>query len=367
MESVAGLNREFWQGKRVFLTGHTGFKGAWLSLWLVDKGAVVTGYALQPSTQPNLFERVGLAQSMTTLTGDVRDRTRLLDAMRQARPEIVMHLAAQPLVLESYRSPVDTYEINIMGTVHLLEAVRNCEGVRAVVNVTSDKCYENREWEWGYRENDSLGGKDPYSSSKACSELVTAGYRQSFFNSAQYAGHGVAVATVRSGNVLGGGDWAADRLLADCVRALLKAEKIRIRNPYAIRPWQHVLEPLGGYLLLAQRLYEAGTEFAQSWNFGPVQTDAKTVEWVVKTLCKLWGKDAGYEILQEGQGMREAQALQLDCSKTRRQLGWTPSWTLEQALVKVVEWTRAFQQDQDMRKITLQQIREYENLAAGTA
>ena len=361
---MAGLNREFWRNKRVFLTGHTGFKGAWLSLWLSDMGAWVTGYALQPPTRPNLFELADLEQTMHSRHGDVRDGQNLIDAMRQADPEIVIHLAAQSLVLESYREPAGTYDTNIMGTVNLLEAVRQCESVRAVVNVTSDKCYENHEWDWGYRENDRLGGTDPYSSSKACAELVTAAYRQSFFNEADYEKHGVAVATARAGNVIGGGDWAADRLLADCIRSFANEEPIIVRNPRGIRPWQHVLEPLGGYLLLAQKLYEAGSPYAESWNFGPAEAGATTVEWVVRTFCKLWGPEARFEIMQNGRQPHEAQSLKLDCAKTRRRLGWNCCWTLEKALAEVVEWTRAWQLGLDMRQVTLNQIHEYEKAMA---
>ncbi len=358
------MNREFWQKKRVFLTGHTGFKGAWLSLWLADMGASVTGYALQPPTRPNLYELAGLERTLHSLHGDVRDRQNLIDAMRKADPEIVIHLAAQSLVLESYREPAGTYDTNIMGTVNLLEAVRQCDSVRAVVNVTSDKCYENHEWDWGYRENDRLGGNDPYSSSKACAELVTAAYRQSFFNAADFEKHRVAVATARAGNVIGGGDWAADRLLADCIRSLANAEPIIVRNPRGIRPWQHVLEPLGGYLLLAEKLYEAGSPYAESWNFGPAEDGTKTVEWVVRTFCKLWGPEARFEIMQNGQQPHEALSLKLDCAKTRRRLGWNCCWALEKALAEVVEWTRAWQQGLDMRQVTLGQIHEYEKAMA---
>ena len=360
LESVAGLSREFWRGRRVFVTGHTGFKGAWLSLWLADMGASVTGYALQPSTQPNLFELACLSQRMASIIGDVRDDASLHEAIRQAKPEIVIHLAAQPLVLESYRNPVETYAVNIMGTVNLLEAVRLCGSVKAVVNVTSDKCYDNREWDRGYRENDRLGGSDPYSSSKACSELVASAYRKSFFNPADGEKRRAALATARAGNVIGGGDWAADRLLADCVRSLLSSEPIKIRNPYSTRPWQHVLEPLRGYLLLARKLFEAGPAFAESWNFGPAESDAKQVEWVARQLIKEWGNDARYEVLTEGQHMPEAKSLRLNCAKARNRLGWSPCWTLEHAVTELVEWTRAFQKGQDMCQFTLGQIHKYE-------
>ena len=259
MEGVAKLNRNFWRGRRVFLTGHTGFKGAWLSLWLTDMGALVTGYALEPPTDPSLFCLTGLERRMCSVRGDVRDAAALRTALLEAQPEVIFHLAAQPLVRESYQDPAGTYAINVMGTVNLLEAVRAAGCVRAVVNVTTDKCYENREWVWGYRENEPLGGYDPYSSSKACSELVTAAYRNSFFSPAEYAHHGVAIATARAGNVIGGGDWAADRLVPEILRAFLTGRPAVLRNPCSIRPWQHVLEPLKGYLLLAEKLVAHGS------------------------------------------------------------------------------------------------------------
>jgi CDP-glucose 4,6-dehydratase len=279
--------------------------------------------------------------------------------LQESQAEIIFHLAAQPIVRDSYRNPVETYAVNVMGTVHLLEAARYCPAVKAVVNITSDKCYENREWVWGYREVEPMGGYDPYSNSKACSELVTASYRASFFNPTDYSTHGVALASARSGNVIGGGDWAADRLIPDCVRSLLRGEKIRIRNPLATRPWQHVLEPLGGYLLLAQKLYEEGPDFAEAWNFGPEDSDARPVEWIVKEICSRWGEEAGYEI-DRGDQPHEARYLKLDCSKAKSRLGWYPRWNLEQALEKVLEWVRAYRQGGDLRETCWKQIREYE-------
>jgi CDP-glucose 4,6-dehydratase len=353
------ITEQFWRGKRVFITGHTGFKGSWLSLWLHSLGAKVSGYALTPPTEPSLYVLAGVDRLVNSTIADVRDAAALQQALLEADPEIVIHMAAQPLVRESYRTPVETYAVNVMGTVHLLEAIRQCRKVKAVVNVTTDKCYENREWHWGYRENEAMGGYDPYSSSKGCSELVTAAYRNSFFNPADHAAHGVALATARAGNVIGGGDWANDRLICDCVRALLQGEDILIRNPHSIRPWQHVLEPLSGYLLLAQKLYEVGVDYAQGWNFGPNDSDAKPVEWIVQQLCKSWGQGASYR-LDQGDHPHEATYLKLDCSKAKTQLGWKPHWNLQQALGSIVEWTQGYQHGADLKALCLQQIAAYQ-------
>lgn len=357
------IDRQFWQGKRVFVTGHTGFKGSWLSLWLHSLGAVLTGYSLAPPTRPSLFEAGRVGGCTRTVTGDVRQLERLVRTMDDADPDIVIHMAAQPLVRTGYRMPVQTYETNVMGTVHLFEAVRIVANgkrrVKAVVNVTTDKCYENQEWPWGYRENDPLGGHDPYSSSKACSELITDCYRSSYFPPAAHASHGVAVASARAGNVIGGGDWSADRLLPDCFRALASGEPIELRNPGATRPWQHVLEPLAGYLLLAQRLYEEGPAYSGGWNFGPDDQDVQPVESVVRKVCDLWGTDAAYSI-QPGEHPHEAHALKLDCSKAKSGLDWSPRWRLDQAIRKTVEWMKAYQNGQDARELCLTQIAEYD-------
>lgn len=349
----------FWNGKKVFITGHTGFKGSWLCLWLSQQGAHVTGYALDSLTEPSLYKLARLDELVDSRIADIRDAACLERVMGEVRPEIVIHLAAQPLVRDSYKIPVKTYAVNVMGTIHLLEAVRGCSSVRAIVNVTTDKCYENREWVWGYREDEPMGGFDPYSSSKACSELVTSAYRSSFFHADRYAEHGVGLASARAGNVIGGGDWAADRLIPDCLKALLAGEVIRIRNPRAIRPWQHVLEPLAGYLRLARLLYEQGPKFAEGWNFGPLEDEARSVEWIVKQLCCQWDKTASY-VIDEGDHPHEAHYLKLDCSKARMRLGWQPLWSLTKALESVVEWFSAYQAGEDIRKISLQQIDRYE-------
>lgn len=345
----------FYPGRKVLITGHTGFKGSWLALWLASLGAEVTGYALAPPSDPNLFNILHLDDAITHVTGDIRDEEKMADVFRISRPDIVFHLAAQSLVKRSYLEPKLTYETNVIGTVNLLEAVKKSGRRMAVINVTSDKCYENREWVWGYREYEPLGGYDPYSSSKACSELVTAAYRTSFFHPDTYAAHGVGIASARAGNVIGGGDWAQDRLVPDCIRALLAGEKVTVRNPAAVRPWQHVLEPLSGYLLLAQKLFQNGSRYAEAWNFGPHDRDAKPTEWLVERLCRLWGKAGSYEITDVEQA-HEAHCLKLDSSKAEKELGWQPRWSLEETIDSIVAWTRAYEQGQAMRDLCLKQI-----------
>lgn len=352
------MSNEFWKNRRVFITGHTGFKGSWLCLWLHALGAEVTGYALKPPTDPSLFELCAIDRLVKSTLADVRDGHAMTKAMLAARPEIVIHMAAQPLVRDSYKVPVETYGINVMGTVNLFEAVRACTSVKAVVNVTTDKCYENREWVWGYREYESLGGHDPYASSKACSELVTSAYRSSYFNPKDYAAHGVTIASARAGNVIGGGDWATDRLIPDCIRAILKGEVVMIRSPHAIRPWQHVLEPLSGYLVLAQRLYNDGPRYSGAWNFGPDDTDARPVEWLVKRFCSTWGDSASFAV-DEGKHPHEAHYLKLDCSKSRTELGWRPRWGLDRTIDSIVAWTQAYRQGQDVKKACMKQIEAY--------
>ncbi|RKP59414.1 CDP-glucose 4,6-dehydratase [Pararobbsia silviterrae] len=357
------MKPSFWQGRRVFLTGHTGFKGSWMSLWLQSLGAEVTGYALTPPTQPSLFELARVADGMRSIIGDVRDANALRDAMVEARPEIVFHMAAQPLVRYSYTNPVETYATNVMGTVHLLEAVRQTPGVRAVVNVTTDKCYENREWHWGYRENEAMGGHDPYSSSKGCSELVTAAYRASFFGPATYATHGVALASARAGNVIGGGDWASDRLIPDIVAAFSASRPVLIRNPNSVRPWQHVLEPVRGYMMLAEALHERGTKYAEGWNFGPYDEDAQPVRWIVDALSQRWGGDARWQI-DGADHPHEATFLKLDISKARAELKWQPALRLRDALGLIVDWTHRCASGENCRSVTLDQIRAYQDLSA---
>ena len=354
------VNPTFWAGKRVFLTGHTGFKGSWLSLWLQSLGTEVTGFALAPPTTPNLFTEARLEQGMHSVLGDIRDLAALQGAMQAARPEIVVHMAAQPLVRLSYEDPVTTYATNVMGTVHLLEAIRQTPGVKAVVNVTTDKCYENREWVWGYRENEPMGGFDPYSNSKGCAELVSSAYRNSFFHPDAYARHGVALATARAGNVIGGGDWARDRLIPDMVQAFEQGKPVQIRNPGAIRPWQHVLEPLRGYMTLAERLFEQGPQFAEGWNFGPMPHDEQPVGWIVQNLAQLWGDGATWAI-DKGPHPHEANHLRLDISKAQSLLGWQPTLGLSQALEKVVSWYKDRAAGQDVRQLTLKQIQSYQN------
>jgi len=349
----------FYLGKKVLITGHTGFKGSWLSCWLHELGAHVVGYALKPSTTPNLFEICNLEKKVTSITGDVRDAHKLKIVMEKYKPEIVFHLAAQPLVRYSYKEPVETYETNVMGTVNLLEACRHIPSVRVIIVVTSDKCYENHEWVRGYREDDSLGGYDPYSSSKGCAELISNAYVRSFFNPDNYEKHGVALATVRAGNVLGGGDWTEDRIIPDCIKALSENKPIVLRYPEAIRPWQHVLEPLYGYLLLGRHLYESGQEFVGAWNFGSDDRDAKSVRWVVEQITKMWGAPLPITIKQGG-NPHEAKYLKLDCSKAKTKLDWYPIWDLNHALRKTVEWYKAYYNQENMINITLRQIRTYE-------
>ena len=353
------MSNIFWKGKRVLITGHTGFKGSWLSLWLHHLDAAVFGYSFSVPTKPSLFQLCNLSLITETTFADIRDLNQLMAILDRVRPEIVFHMAAQALVRRSYIDPLETYSTNIMGTVHLMEAVRRTAGVKAVVIVTSDKCYENREWIWGYRENDLLGGFDPYSSSKGCSELITKAYQNSFFSRDEYARHGTGIASVRAGNVIGGGDWAEDRLIPDIINSFLQSQPVIIRNPDAVRPWQHVLEPLSGYMDVAERLYNGEIDYAEPWNFGPSEDDARPVRWIVERLAVLWGKGATWR-LDEAKNPHEANYLRLDCSKARNKLKWRPLWDLETALEKIVDWYRSYESNGDMKGKTLEQIQEYQ-------
>lgn len=353
---VAKPDSEFWKGKKVFLTGHTGFKGSWLSFWLCSMGVKVTGYALAPNTTPNLFNVLSIESLIEkSYIADIRDLASLQKAISQAKPDVLIHMAAQPLVRYSYLNPVETYATNVMGTVHVLESMRNVDSVRATVVVTTDKCYENKEWAWGYRENEPMGGYDPYSNSKGCAELVTSAYRLSYFSSPNSVNH---IASARAGNVIGGGDWSRDRLIPDAIKAFEANEPLIVRNPMATRPWQHVLEPLSGYLTLAQALYERGAVFASGWNFGPRDEDNRSVQEVVDLLILDWGGSACWE--KEGsEHPYEANFLKLDCSKARSQLGWTSKWNLEVATQKIVEWQKAHQAKKNMQELSLLQINQY--------
>ena len=347
-------NPKFWRGKRVLMTGHTGFKGSWLSLWLQSMGAELRGVALDAPTTPSLFKVARVEYGMDHCVADIRDYEKLRGLVADFRPEILIHMAAQPLVRLSYQQPIETYATNVMGTVHVLEAARKAGSVRAVVNITTDKCYDNKEWVWGYREDEPMGGHDPYSNSKGCAELVSSAYRKSFLQS-----EGIAMATARAGNVIGGGDWALDRLVPDILHALENQQPVQIRNPHAIRPWQHVLEPLSGYLLVAESLYENGQKHAEGWNFGPMDEDARPVQWIVESLCKSWGQGATW-IQQPGDHPHEASYLKLDISKARQRLHWGPRWSLQTALTRITEWHRAWLSGVDMQAYCLQQIQNYQ-------
>lgn len=357
MEEVGLIMRSvspsFWKDKRVFLTGHTGFKGSWLSLWLQSLGATLRGLSLEPPTVPSLFNEAHVAKGMEHYIGDIRDFSIVKKQFDEFRPEIVIHMAAQPLVRLSYEQPIETYATNVMGTVHVLEAARHTGSVKAIVNITTDKCYENREWVWGYREDEPMGGHDPYSNSKGCAELVSSAFRRSFLKNS-----GIAMATARAGNVIGGGDWAKDRLVPDVLRALQTGKPVLIRNPHAIRPWQHVLEPLSGYLLLAENLYTQGQVYAEGWNFGPRDEDVRPVQWIVEHMCDVWDDGASWT-LQAGDHPHEASYLKLDISKALQRLQWAPRWSLETALKFITEWHHAWLSHQDMRAVCLNQISQY--------
>lgn len=354
------ISKEFWKGKRVLITGHTGFKGSWLSIWLTELCADVIGYALDPNTENDNFVLSGLKDKMVDIRGDIRDYQKLVEVFKTYQPEIIFHLAAQPLVRPSYIQPKETYDINVGGTVNVLEAIRNTESVKAAVIITTDKCYENKEWVWGYRESDPLGGYDPYSSSKGAAELVISGYRNSFFNPDKFNQHGKAIASARAGNVIGGGDWAKDRIIPDCIRALKNNQSIAIRNPWATRPWQHVLEPLNGYLLLAYRLIENGEKYAGAWNFGPDDSSVIPVNEVVNKVVKYWGCGEWID-LSNSNNPHEANLLSLDCSKAKTFLKWRPAFNIDDAIRLTVEWYKNYENN-NVYEICRDQINIYHDI-----
>ena len=355
------MRKTFWNGRKVLVTGHTGFKGSWLSLWLQYLGAEVVGVSLDPPTVTNLYEKGGIAKEMQSLREDIRNGDAVKSVFKQHRPEIVFHLAAQPLVRYSYRNPLETYEVNVMGTLNILEGMRSVDSVRSAVMVTTDKCYKNEEWEWGYREIDPIGGHDPYSSSKGAMELLISSYRDSYYPSSFYEQHKTALASVRAGNVIGGGDWAEDRLIPDIIRAFQAGDCVKIRNPHAIRPWQHVLEPLSGYLQLAEMLNSVdGSDYAEAWNFGPQEGGARSVEWIVNKIAEQWGNGASWTIDQDDDQPHEASYLKLDCSKANSKLEWHAKWSLYTALSKVVQWHKSEYLDKNScKEMCLSQINQY--------
>lgn len=352
----SNVSPEFWYGKKVFVTGHTGFKGGWISLWLQSMGAKVKGYSLEAPTQPSLFNVANVENNIESEIGDIRDTDKLNASVSNFDPDIIIHMAAQPLVRLSYKEPKETYSTNVMGSLNVFEAARIAKNLRVIINITTDKCYENREWEWGYRENEAMGGADPYSSSKGCAELLASAYRRSFFNAAD----GPVLASVRAGNVIGGGDWAEDRLIPDILRAFENGSPVIIRNPNSIRPWQHVLEPLSGYLVLAQYAWENGQKFADGWNFGPRDTDAQPVGNILNKMVALWGENASWQ-LDGLEQPHEAKYLKLDISKAQMHLKWKPRWNIDIALDKIVKWHKSWLNGIDMHEYCLKEIKEFAN------
>jgi CDP-glucose 4,6-dehydratase len=348
------MDKKFWKGKRVFLTGHTGFKGCWMSLWLSSLGAVVKGYSLSPVASPSLFQVANIEGVIDSTIGDIRDINKLKKSMVSFKPDIVIHMAAQPLVRYSYQNPVETYEVNVLGTVNVLEAARLCDNLKVIVNITTDKCYKNKEANISYKEDDPLGGYDPYSSSKGCAELITSSYRNSYMQS-----KGIGLASVRAGNVIGGGDWADDRLIPDILRAFEKNEPVSIRNPESVRPWQHVLEPLSGYIILAQKMYGNPDRYSEAWNFGPIDDDARPVSWILNRMINKWG-GSGW-VTDKDSHPHEAMYLRLDISKAKKNLGWEPVWDLDEALDSIISWHHEYLCGKDMRSFSLDQIHKYQS------
>ena len=351
------MDKKFWKNKKVFVTGHNGFKGSWLSIWLTELGAKVYGYSLKTNTKPSLFEACFLDERVNSVTGDIRDYEKLKKTITSVEPDIVIHMAAQALVLESYENPIETYQTNLMGTVNILNAIRGLSSTKALINVTSDKCYENKENFKAFKESDAIGGNDPYSSSKACSELITAGYRTSFFKNS------VAIATARAGNVIGGGDWALDRIIPDFIKKMNQNQKLSIRNPKAIRPWQFVLEPLSGYLSLAEKLFTEGHAYAEAWNFGPNNQDDKSVEWLISKFDKKYGGGNNFKILLNDNLPHEANYLKLDCSKSIKRLDWSSKLRIEECISMTSDWYKNFYaQDKDIYQFSVQQIKQFESI-----
>lgn len=353
-----GMSNSFWKGKKILITGNTGFKGSWLSLWLLSMGAEVKGYALRPVNKTNLFDTFKLDKDMDTEFADIRDFENFNKCFKKFDPEIIFHMAAQPLVRYSYNNPLETYSVNIMGTANVMECIRLSSKERVFINVTSDKCYENKEWLWGYREDEPMGGYDPYSSSKGCSELVTSAYRRSYFDCKD---NDIAIASVRSGNVIGGGDWSEDRLIPDFLRAISDGEAVSIRNPNAIRPWQFVLAPLDGYMNLAEKMFFDRQTYSQAWNFGPEEGDAKTVGWIIKKIVDLWGEGASFNISISNSDPHEASYLKLDCSKSKNKLNWRSSIDLTKSLENICVWHKAYNNNENMINLSLEQISNYKS------
>jgi len=356
------MTPEFWKNKKVLITGHNGFKGSWLSLWLQSVGANLIGFSLSPPTEPNLYTLANVADGMVSIKGDIRDLDKILSVVKEHKPEIVIHMAAQSLVKHSHFNPVETYSTNIMGTVNVLESIRHSDCVQSALVVTSDKCYENQEWVWGYRENEPMGGSDPYSSSKGCAELVTQSYQKSYFNKDAEPYRRTSVASVRAGNVIAGGDWAKNRLMPDLIRAFMKNRSACIRNPKAIRPWQFVLEPIGGYLTLVEKLWDKGFAYNGAWNFGPNEDEAKPVSWIVDRMASQWGDHIKWKVAPSAHP-HEANELKLNCSKAKSQLGWAPKLSLETTLTWIINWYKCFQQKGDIQQLTQKQITDYQNIS----